>query len=91
MTVTIDLKKQVHPDEVSYLQILNIFMRKCMEGLQLQLIDRKYCDPQVKNQMTSAKVRLHMFCFRLRKFYPTGSWKSGQLTSPPFASMNMML
>ena len=45
--MTVRLVGECHPTDFHYVQFFNIVLRKCMEGLDLQLLGRNYFDPKV--------------------------------------------
>ncbi|QQP38307.1 Uncharacterized protein FKW44_018850, partial [Caligus rogercresseyi] len=46
--VTMKFIRELSPMDYSYLQFFNIILRRCMEKLDLQVLDRNYYDPKAK-------------------------------------------
>ncbi|CAB4062070.1 AUB [Lepeophtheirus salmonis] len=50
--ITMKYTRQVSPMDFSYFQFFNIILRRCMENLDLQMLDRNYYDPNAKVTLT---------------------------------------
>uniref|UniRef100_A0A0K2UXM2 Piwi-like protein 1 n=1 Tax=Lepeophtheirus salmonis TaxID=72036 RepID=A0A0K2UXM2_LEPSM len=56
--ITMKYTRQVSPMDFSYFQFFNIILRRCMENLDLQMLDRNYYDPNAKVTLTDLHLEL---------------------------------
>ena len=56
--ITIREVGEVQPQDFSYIQLLNILVRKMMEKMELVLIDRHYFDPKAAVHLKEYKLEL---------------------------------
>eukprot|EP00092_Neocalanus_flemingeri_P037390 GFUD01040714.1.p1 GENE.GFUD01040714.1~~GFUD01040714.1.p1 ORF type:complete len:911 (-),score=265.15 GFUD01040714.1:184-2916(-) len=64
VVITIRLVEEIQPSDYHYTVFFNIVLRRCMEGMKMQLVGRNYYDP-------SAKVALKQFKLELWPGYET--------------------
>lgn len=48
IVISLKLVKIVNKNEVSYIQVFNLLVRKCLKHLNLKAIRRNYYDPEAK-------------------------------------------
>ena len=58
VTLSIRLVEELMPTNWHYTQFFSIVLRKCMEGMQMQLIGRNYYDPGATVQLKQHKLEL---------------------------------
>ena len=58
VTLSIRLVEELMPTDWHYTQFFSIVLRKCMEGMQMQLIGRNYYDPGSTVQLKQHKLEL---------------------------------
>jgi aubergine-like protein len=56
--ITIRLVEELRPSDYHYIQFFNIVLRRCMEGMELQLVRRDYFDPKARIEMKQYKLEL---------------------------------
>ncbi len=55
---SVRLVGECQPTDFHYIQFFNIVLRKCMEGLDLQLLGRNYFDPKARIMLPDYKLEL---------------------------------
>lgn len=58
MRLQIKLVGDLSPGDYHYIQVFNIIMRKCIAGLQLQLIGRDFFDPVARVEVRDYKLQI---------------------------------
>eukprot|EP00095_Tigriopus_kingsejongensis_P009109 maker-scaffold150_size309978-snap-gene-1.13 protein:Tk09109 transcript:maker-scaffold150_size309978-snap-gene-1.13-mRNA-1 annotation:"giwi protein" len=57
-SLTVRMVGEVSPDDYQYLHVMNIILRKCLEGLDLQLLGRNYFDPKAGVKLGQYKLEI---------------------------------
>ncbi len=58
ITIEIRLVGEVQPTDYSYVQLMNLLLRNCMEKLNLCNLGRNYYDPGAKTVLKEFKLEL---------------------------------